>query len=267
MDWAAIGSGVSGVANSVLGALNSHWDRKAARENVQKTIDANKELAQYSYEQEMAQLEYMNEYNTPANQKARLEEAGLNPALMYESSPQNVQTKTAEYKAPDVDYRGIPAFNIPKIGMENLNAYMDYRIKTEQADNLEAQRRNIEKDTLLKAANVIIANTTGERSKFELELVDELRKYTLEGAKLANEKQEAEIGSLNSKTAVNKVDKALKQAELKLRQRGIYPGDPMYMRALIQMFAGNKGFQNWMNMQIDGIGKPSQMNELNLKRK
>lgn len=211
MDWSAFASGAMDMTNTFAGLLNSKWDRDQSRENTNKTIAANRELAQYAYEQEMSQLEYMNEYNTPANQKARLIEAGLNPALMYNSTPQNVQTKTAEYKAPQISYHGNQAMNVPMLEMSNLQKYMDMKVKSAQVGVLEQQKDLVDQQGFNERIK-------GRDLSNAADLKSQLWQYNQDSFKLKIEQQKQELDRITN--------------ENKLRELGIYPGDPVYWRLL-----------------------------------
>lgn len=218
---------IAGIGAASSG-INSWLQNRRSRQNTNKTIRANKELAQYQYAQEMEQLKYMNEYNAPANQRARLEDANLNPALMYKSAPSNVQTEMPKYNRPDVDYNVSPV-QIPN-PLESMADYYDVRIKNQQVDNMKSQQENTDMDTALKAADKAKRLTETAKTQFDLDLASELKKYTLEYAKQRNENQYRDW-LIQEKTWQGKeIDNSLKRIDLELRKMGIYPGDPMYMR-------------------------------------
>lgn len=62
----------SSAIGGVIGLANSALQHKY-----------NKELAEYQYDKQLEMWDRQNEYNSPTAQRQRLEEAGLNPALMY----------------------------------------------------------------------------------------------------------------------------------------------------------------------------------------
>lgn len=79
----AIGSAVVGGASSLLGSNSSNAKAKRA--------------ATLAFQREKQLIDEANEYNKPVNQMARLEEAGLNPNLVYENG---AQTLSASVGAP-----------------------------------------------------------------------------------------------------------------------------------------------------------------------
>lgn len=244
----AVGLG-TGIWNTISGRNQSKW-------NTEQTIKANKELAQYQYGQEMEQLRYMNQYNTPVMQRQRLEEAGLNPALMYKGQPQNVQTQMPKYNRPEVDYN-IDALQMPN-PMDELTKYHDIRIKQAQSNNLAAQEENIAMDTALKSANAGKAIQEKAKSEFDLQLAKELKDYSLEFAKERNWKLSHERVNEALKNEIMRSDKRLKDVEyeirreeLKLRKRGIYPGDSMFLRMMLKNTRIAEFIEEMINKKFD----------------
>lgn len=66
----AASSAVGGLVGLATSALQHHY---------------NKKLSEKQFEQNVAMWNMQNEYNSPVAQRKRLEEAGLNPALMYQN--------------------------------------------------------------------------------------------------------------------------------------------------------------------------------------
>lgn len=93
---------------------------------------------QYAHEKDIDAWKMMNEYNHPAQQMARLEEAGLNPSLMYSSG------STAVGNAPSIQkHQGgrIPGSQaLPQLA-NMLQTFADLKIKNAQEDNIKSQTR------------------------------------------------------------------------------------------------------------------------------
>lgn len=110
-----------GAGMDLLGAIiatggmlyDSHQDRKAARQNTDKTIAANKSEAELAYQRQVEQTRLQNLYNSPEEQMKRFKAGGLNPHLIYGSggSP-GQQSGIPQYAAPDQTYR----YQAPKYG-------------------------------------------------------------------------------------------------------------------------------------------------------
>lgn len=76
---ALIGGAVSGIGS--LFAQNTQFKRQKQLMEIQQQY--NRENAEWEQQMAVNNWNMQNEYNTPANQIKRLEEAGLNPNLMY----------------------------------------------------------------------------------------------------------------------------------------------------------------------------------------
>ncbi|AXH73311.1 MAG: DNA pilot protein [Microviridae sp.] len=132
---AAIGQGVGGIAGSIASIINTN-----------KSIKANKELAEYQYSKDLEMWNKGNEYNNPANQMARLKAGGLNPNLVYGSGSAagNTSAQLPKYNAPTLQYN----YQAPDF-TSMIGAYQDFQVKQAQIDNLKAQKGAIEEQTSL----------------------------------------------------------------------------------------------------------------------
>lgn len=176
------------VAGSALGAIGNigagRKNRKAAKEMNERNIQAQQELNQQNRDFSKEMWSLTNAYNSPAQQMARLKEAGLNPHLAYGMQPQASQPMSASTGAPHAE--ALPAdTTINEIGqgaMQASQAYIAMKQQQTQTDNLEKARQvmdaqivNTNADTANKAMNTA-------RSKFDLDLATDLRNNTLEQA-------------------------------------------------------------------------------------
>lgn len=77
----------SGLLGSVIGGIFGAQQQKREFQNAKELAALNNKYAEQAattaYERQIEQWNRENEYNTPAAQRARFEEAGLNPSLMY----------------------------------------------------------------------------------------------------------------------------------------------------------------------------------------
>lgn len=129
----AIAAGLIGAGGSAL----------AGAGNIASTIltnQANRQLAQYSYEQQKQMIAEQNEYNSPSAQMARYQEAGLNPNLIYGNISSGNQSQIAKYQAPTMQ--------APKIDMQSA---------TSMASNILGLKQQLEN----------IKKTENENSLFE----------------------------------------------------------------------------------------------------
>lgn len=133
----ALGAGLISAGGSLLGNMLGFGSQAA-------TNKAQMKLAEYQYEKNLEMWNRQNEYNLPSNQRQRLLDAGLNPALMYGSGH---VTNTAS-DAPSYDAPHLGAYtNFGDLGASgSINAYL-------AASKTNAEIDNIEEDTILKKWN------------------------------------------------------------------------------------------------------------------
>lgn len=100
-------SGLAGGVGSLLfGGLTARRQWKYDQKRAQLEFDLNEKAAQNAYarqvEQYQRQLADAREWDNPAAQRARLEDAGLNPALMYDGSSGSASGTLGATAAPSV---------------------------------------------------------------------------------------------------------------------------------------------------------------------
>lgn len=139
--WGAIIGGLIAAAGSLIMA--------------NKQNKANKGLAAYQNDANQRMLQQQLEYNTPANQMKRFQDAGLNPHLIYgQGSPGN---QAAPLSYPDIkttDYskvmEAIPVFNQTMLTQSQVQAQNAKTRQTYAVTELnKLQARVLEKNPLL----------------------------------------------------------------------------------------------------------------------
>lgn len=123
-----------------LASLQNQMNEKSVRDQLQ----ANKELANYSFQLNKSQVDNQNAYNSPEQQMQRLKDAGLNPALMYgngvTASATGNQSETAKHTAPQaskVDY-----INSKMLELQMLKMYQDVRLSQAQVESVDLANEN-----------------------------------------------------------------------------------------------------------------------------
>lgn len=100
------GAGLVGAIIQTGGALYDSWrNRKASKENTDKTIAANKAESELAYQRSLQQWHMQNAYNTPEAQMARFKAGGLNPNLVYGQGTGGNASSPAPYQPADMQYR------------------------------------------------------------------------------------------------------------------------------------------------------------------
>ncbi|WNK13038.1 MAG: DNA pilot protein [Microvirus sp.] len=204
---------LGGVASGVINAVQN-------RSNIDRQNKANMELSRYQYSKDLEMWNRGNEYNAPQAQMERLKAAKLNPNLVYGSGAVAGQSaqQLPKYNAPQLDYNYQPPVDIPK----TLGATQDFRIQQAQIDNLKAQKKQTDVDTLLKTVE-----------------------YT---AQTMPTYAEGETSQMNFKERFNleKFQKLLQDNE---RQRKMFPGQ------LDALAIKNRVGEGQLNVQIAQIAK------------
>lgn len=205
-----------------------------------------------------------NEYNSPQAQMARLKEAGLNPNLIYGSSPGGAAGTADRLKTPDVD----PAAHRFIDGvMPTLSQYTDVSVKQAQTDNLKAQTQVAQENAILTAQRSYGEGIRNARTSFDLKLAEELYQTSMDAAReqlrklkvdnmvrlsendraniaLANSTAQAienvlsaRIGRQLTSAQIQNVraDNELKALDARLAQMGIRPSDPFYASAIARL--------------------------------
>lgn len=202
--WGAI---IAGVVAIVTALISGEQNKNQA----ERQASANMDLAKFQAQANENYLEKQLQYNTPANQMSRFQQAGLNPNLIYgQGSPGNQQAplsfpdiKPADYQKNTIDNIA-PLFNQTRL----VNSQV-------QAQDANTRQKHAQVELMKLQGRVIAANPL---------LDDEGFKATIDGLKAAAElkQNEANISGIKwyqeHATANTKVEMIWKQMEL-LEQR------------------------------------------------
>lgn len=132
-DFFGLGSFIDGI----FGAASQASANAANIRMTQMTNDANRQLAEYQWEQNIAQWNRENEYNHPTQQMNRLKEAGLNPNLVYGGGATTLSARSPSYQAPKME---APRVNPVYQGNSFTNAIQ----QSVALENLQAQTKNLQ---------------------------------------------------------------------------------------------------------------------------
>ena len=195
-----------------------------------------------------------NEYNHPKAQLERLRDAGLNPNLIYGTSPTSAvgnAGQIAPSKAAD--------YNIDN-PLANIELFSNVKQKSAQTDNLVAQNNLIQQETALKHAQTAGTLAGTAKTKFDLELANDLRKTSVDYQKESLRKLELETvgrqldNSFKSQAMRDQLkrimydasyakehlegaqlDNVMKKLDIELKKIGIEKNDAWYFRILGRM--------------------------------
>lgn len=252
----------SALAASAQNQANANADRAQQNANVDKTIAANRYLAQLQFDQNKQMWAANNEYNSPQEQMARLRAAGLNPNLVYGSNAvANTSGGIPEYVAPkeSYDYKAPQIFGqFPAV----LGAYQDFILKQAQTDNVQASTEAIRTRTANdQIQNSYLGDTFWHRvqltkDKMNLQRIDrdikrdtawKISDYNLDALRLSNKRQQMTLDKIGADTLFRKYQN-------EWMKHGITTSDNPILRMLSRLI-GAKGEEvaNWFKRQDPGL--------------
>ena len=237
--WGAI----SGIFDLGTSFLNRHWRKK--EEKGRRLYEQARETDRRAYDQAM--WDKVNKYNHPLAQMERLQNAGLNPNLIYGSSPGSA-VGNAQQIATGKQLQG----QAPQYSMGNpITSFMDTRVKQAQTNNLKTQSnlntanamRSIAQSGLAKSQSNQINKKLGGSLEIQQEEIKQAKigtfLKTLEKtgkskhylARMAADTNKAIAEGQNAQAQV-----ALSKLNERLAKQGIRPTDPLYMRLMGLIF-------------------------------
>lgn len=118
------------------GLIQGKMEANVSRENTDKTIAANKAMAEYQYSKDLEMWNRGNVYNSPQAQMERLKSAGLNPNMVYGSGSAAGMAagQLPKYNAPTLSYNYRAPVDIPSM----ISQFQDFRIRNAQVRNTDA---------------------------------------------------------------------------------------------------------------------------------
>ena len=258
---------IGGAFNAIGNIGQGKKNRKAMQQMNQANIDAQLRLNQENRDFSKEMWNLTNQYNSPSQIMERYKAAGLNPHLIYGQQPQASQPMSASTGAPHSE--ALPAdTTINEIGSSMFQATQNYIATKKQqveTDNLQKARDVMDADITEKNARTAESIQRNARSKFDLELAQDLRENTVEnailntknldlqGKKIAQEIQNLDVNKKLTTAQIAKVaqeisytrqqidllklqgknleaETTLKRAELKLRKEGLSFSDNVFLR-------------------------------------
>lgn len=286
---AAIAAGAS--------ALSTGGQIYAAGKMNKKTREWNEKMYGIQREDALRDWNMQNAYNSPEAQMQRFKAAGLNPNLIY-----GQQNESAAVRSTDVKGWNPQTPDIQTGARHAISSFADYTLQSEQIKNMEASRKSIEADLLLKQISAANMATQGKGMEFDLgqriRLADTLfdqANATLEQTRTGTsatsistyiaqnrDAREAVMQSSNLKEAAERILNAqlgrsltiaqmqrisaeiknlgvqnrLLNADAALREKGIMPGDPAWLRMGSQIIGTElqkvEGLPTWEQLKEGG---------------
>lgn len=148
-NWgAAAGAAISTAGNAASGSAASR-----------KEYFNKKKLMNIAYEKDLENWRRQNEYNTPAAQRKRFEDAGLNVALMYGTGSASSGNASDYPKAPMVPPQELMSV-YGNLGSDFMDAYANLALKKSQTDlnNQKVDESGVKADLMKSQKAVTDAN-------------------------------------------------------------------------------------------------------------
>lgn len=232
------GSALAGAAgNWITGRRNAKRAQEMSKYNTDQTILANKELAQYAYAEDQRMWQQQNQFNHPAQQMARLKEAGLNPHLVYGTGTVtgNTQGGTPEYNAPKVDYNYQP-FQSPN---PELGQFTNTMLQAAQVDNVRANTKLAESKTISEGINAgILSHEEARRQTAAMQEAGMAHSKIETAAYQMEIKKNEALASkeLPQKASIerqrNDLQRQLEAMRYQFEKEGLTPNDKLWLRIL-----------------------------------
>ncbi|QCS37345.1 DNA pilot protein [Tortoise microvirus 89] len=258
-------------------ALSAGGQIYAAGKMNKKTREWNEKMYGQQRADALADWRMQNEYNSPAAQMQRLKAAGLNPNLVYNdgathtaAAVRSTDSKSWNPTTPDIA-------GLSSAAIQGIQAYQDITLQQEQVKNMEAQRRNMALDSILKSAELASKQITNARGQLELAKARDLYDTSISTAneelramrtgtdiRISEEARRAALHAPNLITAIERAMMAgeqrksepvrrdlmraqienlrstnvLQALEIKLREKGLSYNDSLVARFLSRLVDG-----------------------------
>ncbi len=160
------------------------------------TNRANRKMAKYQTQVNLDMWNRNNEYNTPANQMARLTDAGLNPHLMYGQGTTGNAPGPVKAERPDMQYR-IPD---PAV-LEKMQIHQNTKQSKAQVSLMDEQENLTRQKAVNEQTQGLYYRGRAEREGIKLDLDKNTYNFKISEAQASADKAQAdartaEIGTL-----------------------------------------------------------------------
>lgn len=233
LDPSAAVSAGAGLGGQILSAVFQGGQNKKNREFSREMWEKQNAVNDANWHRD-------NAYNSPANQRKLYEEAGLNPALLYESGG-GFQSASA----PAAPTAGSPTTKAPEFDLGSVaGAYYDASLKKAQIDNIQGATTNAAAST---AADIALKSSQTGANTFDTAQKMRLSNYAAEAAEKANKLLDADI-QLRTNQGHMAVDQRQKvQEEIKVIQNELKQSKEMHPQNM-ELLKNNIKYQQFKAM-------------------
>lgn len=250
--------------------------------NTGKTNQRDRQHQEYMYwlqrNNDVADWDKQNAYNSPQEQMKRLQQAGINPNLVYGSGSATGGTASPVHSTGTSSWRSeTPKFDFGTPIQQGMQSYFDVQMKNATLDNLKAQNTAIINEAALKEAQTRSVEASIPLRQFDLDYRTEARPYSLqqlqqtarktgieadnaisenerraaqnslslqEGAeRILNMRQQRATGTVERERIRQQIENlknnsVLQQLDIKLRNLGVQPNDSIFTRSIAKALDG-----------------------------
>lgn len=165
-------SGLFGIAGSGLSGLFGHSSSSKALKAQQAENEKNRQhnlyLANLQNKWNMEMYDKNNAYNTPAEQRKRLAQAGLNPDMFYGGNGSLVAAQAPQMTAGEGSHGSVNPAVAPFDAAASVNGMFDNAIKAAQVGLINAQRRKTDAEGSIAISDASVRDAWN-RGLFELQ--------------------------------------------------------------------------------------------------
>lgn len=190
--------------------IGSGISARQSRKNTKDTIQAQKEMAQYQWKNDLDMWNRQNVYNSPQAQMSRFKDAGLNPNLIYGQGNAGNASTLPKYSSVRPDYS--QRQSVSGASLSTLGQFQDFQMKNAQIDNIREQNNLTKERALTEVVDRSLRKTQrllagrkaqGEISRSNIAFHDEqikreLAQYSKEYAKQEIRKRQQDIRNKTS---------------------------------------------------------------------
>ena len=252
---AVVGAGI-GLAGQLINANSTKKTNLASQMHNLNMMRLQNEMNRKNWAME-------NDYNSPSAQMKRLQEAGLNPNLVYGASAPGNSSGQLHSATPAQWSPKAPQFDAGSVMDNYFNAAMQSAtLDNVKANNqkIKAETQNIIEQSLVKGQEANYASKYfRERSEVQQYIRDDKRmdldvKSEGQPARIAQEEERinnimtAQRLDLKIKSSIEsgkKLDNIIKELDVDLKKNGINPNDPIVMRVLGRIISNYFNLSNF----------------------
>lgn len=254
-----LGSAIGGIAGGAMSLAGSKYAADKALEATKETNAANLKLAQFQNEWNIAQWNRQNAYNTPAAQRARYEDAGINPYFALG----NIQSGNAQsLLSADManQQSGADAYNMLSQGYQQFGSsisqaipqFLNAQFQQEQTKALSIQNTENSLSMLKRVQGLEYDN---QAKKMANELYNANMQSLINITKNQERESYARVAQANLQTVGSQYDVAAKAFTNKFilpAQRDIAQ---MSLQKMVSEIAYQKAQQRWTEKQTSLAAK------------